>query len=90
MCYYYVCIAKPPFTKPPFVNSRVRGALGVERQVRVAEEDVSLARNQRSSPQMWVTGPPGPGIFSGWAMSAGLPVTTRRQIHSERRGGDTK
>jgi hypothetical protein len=23
MCYYYVIIAKPPFTKPPFVNSRV-------------------------------------------------------------------
>ena len=22
MCYYSVCIAKPPFTKPPFVNSR--------------------------------------------------------------------
>ena len=22
MCYYYAIIAKPPFTKPPFVNSR--------------------------------------------------------------------
>ena len=23
MCYYHVMIAKPPFTKPPFVNSRL-------------------------------------------------------------------
>ena len=25
MCYYYMIIAKPPFTKPPFVNSRGDG-----------------------------------------------------------------
>ena len=25
MCYNYIIIAKPPFTKPPFVNSRIRG-----------------------------------------------------------------
>ena len=24
MCYYYIIIAKPPFTKPPFANSRSR------------------------------------------------------------------
>ena len=29
MCYYYITIAKPPFTKPLFVNSRgVRDATG--------------------------------------------------------------
>ena len=26
LCYYYIIIAKPPFTKPPFVNSRALGA----------------------------------------------------------------
>ena len=26
MVYYYVCIAKSPFTKLPFVNSRAKGA----------------------------------------------------------------
>ena len=33
MCLYYIIIAKPPFTKPPFVNSRGFG-VGTRSEVR--------------------------------------------------------
>ena len=29
MCYHYIIIAKPPFTRPPFVNSRHKGAVAL-------------------------------------------------------------